>query len=257
MRIIAAVPNWNMGSSLIPLLASLSAESLDGIYVLDDASEDGSPGQVEATFPDVVVVRGEHNAGAAANRNRILPFLTGKEIIIFLDADMELKTHSLREAVRGSFSIPYTGIVGGLILDADGDAMEWNYGFAMNEDNCNIALADAYSGRRQVDWVAEGLFSVRSDVFRKVDGCDTRFRYHEGQDLGLRVKQAGYDVVFDPRICARHLEIDVRGAARSREWTEGRRLLHAKHPRRGIGPDVVQRRSAADWSDDAAHGDDL
>ena len=69
MRIIAAVPNWNMGSSLIPLLASLSAESLDGIYVLDDASEDGSPGQVETTFPDVVVVRGE--IGRASCRERV------------------------------------------------------------------------------------------------------------------------------------------------------------------------------------------
>jgi GT2 family glycosyltransferase len=49
------------------------------------------------------------------------------------------------------------------------------------------------------------LLMRRANVFKELGGFDEDFCYHGDQDLGLRVHEAGYDVIFDPAICARHL----------------------------------------------------
>jgi GT2 family glycosyltransferase len=82
---------------------------------------------------------------------------------------------------------------------------------------------------RQVDWVSEGLFAVRADIFQKIGGFDESFRYHSGQDLGLRVAEAGFEVRFEPGIAVRHLELDVRGDSRPVDHREGAFLFYAKH----------------------------
>jgi GT2 family glycosyltransferase len=70
---------------------------------------------------------------------------------------------------------------------------------------------------------------VRADLFRALGGFDERFRYHTGQDFCLRVAQAGRQVRFEPGITVRHLEIDVRGETRSRDFREGQWLFYEKH----------------------------
>jgi hypothetical protein len=100
----------------------------------------------------VTVVRGDRNVGAAGNRNRLLPFLSGDELVLYADADLEPES-------------------------------------------------------RQVDWVSEGLFAVRADLFRAT----------------------GYEVRFEPGITACHLEIDVRGEPRQSDFREGQFLFYQKH----------------------------
>ena len=63
----------------------------------------------------------------------------------------------------------------------------------------------------------------------KVGGYDERFRYPAGQDLSLRLRQAGSRVRFDPAIAACHLEIDVRGERREKDYLEGQYLFYNKH----------------------------
>lgn len=263
MKCILAIPNYNMRPSLAKLLASLAAEQFDEIYVLDDASADGSADFVSDAFPAVKVVRGERNMCAAGNRNRLLPFLSGDELVLFIDADSELLSHELPQAVARWFENDKLGLAGSLILDQSGRPRTWNYGWAMNpvkdarnavyehlarttwpnspthrmirllalglHDTYNFEIACTDPVSRKVDWVSEGLFAIRADVFKKVGGFDDNFRYHSGQDLGLRVAAAGYEVRFEPGITVRHLELDVRGARRWEDHREGAFLFYAKH----------------------------
>jgi GT2 family glycosyltransferase len=263
MKVIAVIPNYNMLASLKQLLQSLVVERLDAVYVLDDASTDGSADYVEANFPTVTVVRGRRNVGAGANRNRVIPELTGDELILFLDADLELRSKELTRVVRKWFSGTEVGLIGGQILAKSGKPMFWNYGPAMNpirdsrvqvynavrvqtrvdsrafkvvremalvkRDTYNFEIQLAESVVRRVDWVAEGLFAVSGQLFRELGGFDERFRYHADQDLGVRVKDAGYEVWFKPDIVARHLEVDVRGETRRDEFRAGQYLYYRKH----------------------------
>jgi GT2 family glycosyltransferase len=103
MKIIFAIPNYNMRESLGRLLTGLSAEQADHIYVLDDASADGSADYVSAAFPEVTVVRG----------------------------DLELRSTGLAQAVQDWFSNEKLGLAGSLILDRSGRPSRWNYGWTM------------------------------------------------------------------------------------------------------------------------------
>jgi len=273
MKVIAAIPNYNMRKGLAQLLPGLLTEKFDAIYVLDDASTDGSPDYVEKAFRKVRIVRGEENIGAGANRNRLLPFLSGNELVLFLDADLELQSEHFVDKIRKWFANPKIGIVGSQILTKSGKPMFWNYGSAMspvhdyrvevydavakqtrrdsrafntirqmalaNGDTYNFEIQYGRPVARKVGWVAEGLFAIRGNLFRKLDGYDERFRYHADQDLGVRVKTAGYEVYFKPGITARHLEIDVRGESRWDEFHEGQFLFYQKHW--GMSREVFER----------------
>jgi GT2 family glycosyltransferase len=264
MKVIFAVPNYNMRDNLGPLLARLVKEQQDAIYLLDDASTDGSAEFVEAEFPDVTLVRGDRNRGAGANRNRLLPHLAGDELILFLDADLELRSTGLADAVTGWFANPRLGQAGSLILNPSGSPEIWNYGYFMDPRReargeiyhllmehggqepgvrelvrrmagaardtleFEIPLMPAPVSRR-VDWVSEGLFAIRADLFLALGGFDEQFRYHTGQDLGMRIATLGREVRFEPGITVRHLEIDVRGPRRGHDFREGRRLFYRKH----------------------------
>jgi GT2 family glycosyltransferase len=263
MKMIFAIPNYNMRESLGRLLTSLSAEQADHIYVLDDASADGSADYVSAAFPEVTVVRGDRNVGAAGNRNRLLPFLSGDELVLYADADLELRSTGLAQAVQDWFSNEKLGLAGSLILDRSGRPSLWNYGWTMDpvhdargqvyeglarmtppgteahylirqlalkhRDSYNLEITYSEPESRQVDWVSEGLFAVRADLFRELGGYDENFRYHSGQDLCLRLAATGYEVRFEPGITACHLEIDVRGERRQSDFREGQFLFYQKH----------------------------
>jgi GT2 family glycosyltransferase len=273
MKVVAAVPNYNMRKSLSLLLKSLANERINKIYVLDDASTDGSADLVEQSVPGVVVIRGDKNVGAGANRNRLLPLLSGDELVLFMDADLELRSKDLTDKVVTWFVDPLTALTGGLILAATGKPMFWNYGSMMNpihdgrvqvyqevakvarqdsraikrvremalelQDTYNFEIQYAQPIRRKVDWVAEGLFAIRANVFQELGGFDEKFRYHADQDLGLRIAEAGYRVMFDPGISARHLEVDVRGDARWDEFRKGQYLYYKKHW--GMSRNVFER----------------
>jgi GT2 family glycosyltransferase len=262
-RVILAIPNYNMRQALGELLDSLAAEPFDEVFVLDDASTDGSADDVADSFPDVTLVRGERNICAAGNRNRLLPHLAGDELVLYLDAGSEVLSSGLAETARGWFENERLGLAGSLILDKSGRPRSWNYGWAMHpvsdgrntvyealektaqpgswtyqkmremalelHDNYNFEIAWSEPASRKVDWVSEGLFAVRADLFQKIGGFDERFRYHSGQDLGLRVAAEGYEVRFEPGIAVRRLELDVRGARRSHDHREGAFLFYAKH----------------------------
>lgn len=263
MRVVAAVPNYNMRESLGRLLTSLQAEGFDRAYVLDDASSDGSADYVAAEFPWVTLVRGERNAGAAANRNRLLPFLSGDECVLFLDADLELRSAGLVPIVRDWLADDSLGMVGGLLVDRAGHPSMWNYGWTMNpvrdareqviatlatiaepdsvllaalrkiaavrRTSLNLEIKHAAPVGRDVEWVSEALFAIRARQFAELGGYDERFRYHSGQDLCLRLRQGGRRVRFDPAIVACHLEIDVRGERRQDDKLEGQYLFYNKH----------------------------
>ena len=263
MQVVAAVPNFNMRDSLGRLLASLRGEDFGRVYVLDDASTDGSADYVAADFPWVTLVRGERNAGAAANRNRLLPLLSGDEGVLFIDADLELRSAGLAPVVRGWLADDGLGMVGGLLVDQQGQPSAWNYGWTMNpvrdareqiiatlatmaepgsallevlrniaaslRTSLNLEIRHAAPVSRDVEWVSEALFAIRARQFGELGGYDERFRYHSGQDLCLRLRQAGRRVRFDPAIEACHLEIDVRGERRRDDYLEGQYLFYNKH----------------------------
>lgn len=257
------MPNYNMLSNLKKLLPFLVSQHFDGTFLLDDASSDGSADYVAKHIPEVTVVSGKDNVGACANRNRLLPFLSKNDLVLFVDADLEFASKDLVAQTQKWFDNPSTGMVGGQILSKQGTPMWWNYGLESspksdarnavyeslakvlppdsaafkrirelaisNRDTYNFEIQYSPAQKRVVDWVAEGLFAIRSQAFLAIGGYDEAFRFHGDQDLAMRMRRQGWKVEFNPSITARHLEIDVRGLGRAVEFREGLYRYYKKH----------------------------
>lgn len=260
-RVVAAIPNYNGGEYLQDLLRQTANQPFDQVYVLDDASTDGSVELIRHEFPFVTVVAASHNEGPGVNRNRMME-QEDEAVILFVDADMRLMSDNYVDVVRERFQDEMVGLLGGLVLDGRGQPMVWNYGFEMHpvhearfeELRQRLAAADAEQReavisclRRQgmdfnwvdpdniplagrvVDWVAEGLFAIRSATMRSLGGYDTAMRYHEGQDLAHRIRKLGLRVEFEPAMVAQHCEHDVRGTARAQEMHDSQYYFFHKH----------------------------
>ena len=64
-----------------------------------------------------------------------------------------------------------------------------------------------------VDWVAGMFMIIPREVFKKVGGFDHKrfFMYYEDVDLCLRVKNLGYEIIYDPSQSVTH---DAQRASR-------------------------------------------
>ena len=260
MRITAAIPNFIGREGLEILLPQLGRMKFSSIYVLDDGSTDQSVGFAKR-FPNVNVIEADRNLGPAGNRNRILKGKDLGELLWFIDADMEMITANVNDIAERLFGNASVALVGGFIWNRNGKPYYWNYGYEKHPVRDRIArfygeLGKRYRNNRKimdhlrkraihyfygleigagnhqervVEWVAEGSFMVRTDVFRRVGGFDENMRYHEAHDLCKRIRESGYTIKFSPEIVTRHLEIDCRQGAKSRDWRIGERYFYKKY----------------------------
>lgn len=241
MRFIAAIPNYNHGESLVHLLDQLLDEKLDAIYVLDDSSTDNSLELLKQYKDDVTIVKGPYNVGPAGNRNRILPYLKNGDILMSIDADMVLETKGVRKMITGLFKKDDSvALIGGGIYSG-GRPMIYNYGIHQSSFRHNIGviferiaqvlhfeplvklvrpLARPFTynveirffepRERIVDSVSEAHYYIRGEEFKKLHGYNEKLRYHEGTELGYRLRKAGKTIMFTPAVWATHLEIHPR-----------------------------------------------
>jgi N-acetylglucosaminyl-diphospho-decaprenol L-rhamnosyltransferase len=242
MKLIAAIPNYNADANLSHLVKQLIEEKFDAIYVMDDGSTDDSLQVLYEFGSAITVIEGGKNLGPAGNRNRVSPYVEAGDIIVFIDADMELMSRKVRRVIGDLFDrLPHVGIIGGGIMTKNKKPMTYNFGVQTNRIGDGIGLIferfaqilhfklfnwwlrplarrftanlDIRYGRpkeQRVDWVSEGHCYIRGEVFKELNGFDETFRYHEGKDLALRARLNGWGVVFSPRIWTRHLELQVR-----------------------------------------------
>lgn len=259
LPVIAAVPNYNMGHHLRTLLPALLEYRYDAVCVLDDASTDDSVAIVRSLGRDVALVRGSENRGAAANRNRVLDYLTTPAIIHFVDADMEITTPNA-PAVAGELMARYAehqvGAVGGLVRRLDGGQDPFNYGPAVClRSQLEYAAPILVDRARSVPgaarivqamggvarrgwpdilspprpcptfWLHEGNMLIYSSVFRRIGGYDPLMRHHEALALAVKLSNAHVRRQFDPAISTIHSGTDVRGGTRGSEKRAARRYL--------------------------------
>lgn len=263
MEISLAIPNYNGGDYLKSTLDSISADQFEDLYVLDDNSSDNSKKIVKENFSDFEFIQGGNNLGPAGNRNRILKQEYG-DIILFLDADMKLKTENIKEKNKNIFeSNEELGIIGGKIITLENDQMFWNYGHELHpvkdakgevilkqaqeqskignqekvdelrekykDINLNLEIRFGKDKQREVDWVSEAFLFIRSDIFEEANGFDSNMTYHADQDLAKRVRQLDYKVKYTPNLKAKHLDMDTFGENREKQIKEKVFYFFSKH----------------------------
>src|ERR1041384_1823033 len=125
LSVHVVIVNWNSGAQLGECLASFAAVATDDVAltrvtVVDNASTDGSAGDLQHALP-LVVIRNGDNRGFAAACNQGAAG-SDADFILFLNPDTRLMPGSLERPARYLSSEHHedAGIVGIQLVDSDG-----------------------------------------------------------------------------------------------------------------------------------------
>lgn len=196
------IPVYNGGRFLHRCLDAIFASSFSvfEVIVVDDCSTDDSA--AISGEKGAHVISTERRSGPAAARNLAVEAANG-EIVIFVDADVVVKPDTLGRIAERFERHPQ---ISALFGSYDDEPAERN--FLSQYKNLQHHFVHQNSrGTASTFW--SGLGAMRRDVFIEYGGFDcNKFAVPsiEDIDLGLRLHQAGHQIVLDRDIQAKHLK---------------------------------------------------
>jgi N-acetylglucosaminyl-diphospho-decaprenol L-rhamnosyltransferase len=203
------------------------------VLVVDGGSADGSAGQLAAEVARkqyrgwVTFLPLEINGGFGwANNQAILRLMRGDrpDFIHLLNPDSEVELGAVRMLVEYLLNHPRTAAVGSQLLEPDGSVTGSAFSFptirgefargartAVVEKLFKVPPISIESDSAiEVDWATGASVMLRTEALREVGLFDEGFfLYHEEIELMWRLRQAGWNIAFEPRSRVRH----VGGAA--------------------------------------------
>lgn len=197
-RCCAIVAGLNEADSLDQTLRSLAGQYPNlQIVVVDDGSDDGMSevaSQFAKQHDDTTVIRKPERGGKSSALNTALPF-TDAEILVCVDSDSHLGENAVWEVVQ-AFSDPTVGAVSGTVLVRKPFVNWLTWIQAMEYYRC-IFLGRMFTSRLGILGIVSGAFGAyRREAVLRVGAWDVG--PGEDGDLTLRLRRAGYKVVFAP-----------------------------------------------------------
>lgn len=214
MNVAVVIVNANGGEHLARTLECLGRQTSAPrrVFVVDNASADGSMDGLEDRFPWVEAIRLDENVGFAAANNLAVRRAEDCEWVALLNPDAYAEARWLEELLDAAARRPEFSFFGSRLvqaadpdrLDGTGDVLHVS-GMAWRRDHGVAASA--------VERVEEEIFSpcaaaalYRRDVFLAVGGFDEQFFcYYEDSDLSFRLRLAGERCLFVPGAVVHHV----------------------------------------------------
>jgi GT2 family glycosyltransferase len=186
------------------------------IIIADDASTDGTRSLI-TRCQGLRYIRNEQNLGFLRNCNRAAATARGK-YIMFLNNDVIVLPHWLDTIIEAFSNFPDAGLVGSKLLYPDGTLQEaggvmWNDGTGLNYGRYDDPRKPEYNYLREVDYCSGASIVIRRSLWEQLGGFDELFTpaYYEDTDLAFRVRQAGYNVIYQPLSQVFHVEGTTSG----------------------------------------------
>lgn len=216
MKLSAIIVNWNTKDLLINCLNSLFLDSFSDefdVWVVDNASIDGSQEIIRAQFPKVKLISTSQNIGFGAANN--LAILQSKgDYIWLLNPDTYIKSGAISALVKFMHDNPRAGAAGSLLLNTDRSLQTscapfptitreiwrlfhldklWTYGiYNQNQWNRNEP--------KEVDVIKGASLILRREAIEEVGIFDEDyFMYTEEVDLCYRLHNAGWKLYWIPQ----------------------------------------------------------
>lgn len=195
------IASWNRKDDVLETLPSIYDQDYPHyeIIVVDNGSTDNTVEALREQYPDVVLVPLTENLGATGGRNAGIAVAKG-DIIFFLDSDCSMQHDTLTNVVRKFESDPKVGILGCKVLNYFTGQIDGATGWAFTSSVDENTEFESFS------------FSETGSAIRKaaVDEAgpfwDFLFFGREGEDLSIRVWDAGYTVMYFPNAIVHHRE---------------------------------------------------
>ncbi len=220
------IVNWNAREDLRRCLQSLFSEDRPkaaySVWVVDNASTDGSAAMAQQEFPEAIVVANTENTGFSRGNNQAIAASKSRYVFL-LNSDAMIKPGALDALVDYADSNPKAGIIGPKVLNPDGTLQfscrrfptlgaglfrnTWLGRISPNNKYAaSYLMADLTHDKiRPVDWLSGCAMMIRRDLVDEIGGLDERFyMYCEDVDICKRAWDAGREVVYMPEAVVTH-----------------------------------------------------
>lgn len=179
------------------------------IYVVDNASTDGSVAFLEQYYPTIDIVQNTSNGGFAKGYNDGLKNIEA-DIFCLLNSDVEVTPNWLEPIKEAFQNIPKASIIQPKILDLNQrDHFEYagaaggfldmlGYPFCRGRIFQSIEKDEGqYDGVKEIFWATGACMFIKSEVFRSLGGFDEDYFAHQEEiDLCWRAQNAGHKVYY-------------------------------------------------------------
>lgn len=205
-RVTVGIVTHNRPDSLRTCLASLAAlgSALAEIVVVDDTG-DVPLDDVLGSVPTAVrLIRQTDHEGYIVARNTIVRGAATEAVLLMDDDAALLPGPEIVEALGVFESHPRIGAIACAMAESDGSPWPARMQPAPVDYTCRVPAVIGFA------------HIVRRSVFLQLGGYRESFQFYgEEKDYGLRLLQAGYDVVYMPRVRVVHAP-DPAGRNQSR-----------------------------------------
>lgn len=247
------VVTYNSADDIDALLTSLRAETGEAalrVVVADNSSTDDTVGKV-AAHPDVTLVRTGGNLGYSAGINAAHRHAPAAEHRLILNPDLTVEPGAIRRLLD-RLRTEHVGVVAPRILAGDGTRSP----SIRREPSILRALGDAafgahwrrrpgwlsdmdwheedYRSAHTIDWASGAALLVRAEVAAALHWDERYFLYSEETDFQRRVRDAGWDVWFEPSATVRHRQGGSGTSAALVALSEVNRIRYARKHHRYI-----------------------
>ncbi len=211
--LIVSIVNHNNRELLRQCLRSVlenSGRMRTEVFVVENASADGSSQMVKKEFPGVKLIANGEPMGFSANHNQVLRQASARYVLVLND-DTVVLAGALDRMVEFMDDNPRAGAVGCKILDEHGAVQHSCFDFyslrSVFLDYCLfpgrfkqdrlLGISDPQGA--EVDWVLGACILLRREALEEVGLLDeSLFMYSEEVDWCFRAKQKGWQVLFVP-----------------------------------------------------------
>jgi GT2 family glycosyltransferase len=206
VKLVAVVLNWNGGEDTLAAL-----ESLNGVETIcvDNGSEDGSPDAVAERFPQVELIRTGVNLGFAGGNNVGIrrALARGADWVLLLNNDAVADAELPAALTAAAEARPDAGVLACKVFFAEppdvlmyaGGRVNLRLGSGGRQDGFGERDDGRFDSLRDVDRATGAAMAVSRAAIERAGLLDeSLFAYAEDTEWCLRIREAGFAVVFVP-----------------------------------------------------------
>jgi GT2 family glycosyltransferase len=208
------VVNYNSAGYIGSLIDSLLGLSYDNwrLYVVDNASADGSEAHIAARIPAATIVKNPTNAGFAPAVNRGLGACLGDnpDYVLLLNPDTSFEPEMLHHLVAAADM--RTMLVPKVLSTADGSLaghagrFDWRRGLQLDTHDGEPDRPEL-SQPRDLDTGSFSCMLIPAAAFRVAGPLEERLAfYYEDTDFVERARRAGFRLRYQPAAVIYHRE---------------------------------------------------
>ncbi len=221
------------------------------VWVVDNCSSDGSAAVVAWEYPQAYLLESPKNGGYAYANNLALARAQG-DYLLLLNPDTVLPPDALAEMVEFMERRPEVGMAGPKLVREDGSldlacrrsfpspavsfyrmvGLSQRFPRSPRLGRYNLTYLDP-DQEAEVDSVVGAFMMVRRQALEQVGLLDESFfLYGEDLDWAIRIKRAGWKVMYNPRVVVLHRKAssssgDIRRA--TAEFYRSMLIFYKKH----------------------------